>query len=128
MRATKAICFRCKFIGIGLDSTRCPVCDYPLIVNTASAALGASDLERFFARKVEAPPLPGVSAEKRKAQLLMEKRQARWAKLAEEKRLAEAAEAERRARGARRRLVRELFAASCFVAGLLVTLNVLGAF
>lgn len=116
----KSICFHCHFIGVGIKATRCPVCSFPLIVNTPSAALGSQDLERMFERasQAKAPPLPGVSPEPRSAQLLAERRRQRARSLAEARK-----KAARRA--ARRKAATSFFAASALVAGLIVALNAL---
>jgi hypothetical protein len=80
----KSICFHCQFVAVGsnVGQSRCPVCSYPLITNLGGVALGTRDLEKLFAHatpapKHKVPPLPGVSSEKRQAQLLMEKRRAK---------------------------------------------------
>jgi len=44
----QAICFQCKFVGIGLQGGRCPSCGYTLIVN--SEALAASEIEGLLRR------------------------------------------------------------------------------
>jgi hypothetical protein len=126
----KSICFHCQFVGVGVTDTRCPNCNYPLITNMSGAALATKDLERLFANTAPAragtspPPLPGVSAEPRQAQLLMERRRARALEKMEAKRAQEQLELAI----ARRRTLASVFAASAAVAlGLLLTLNLVGA-
>ncbi len=122
--ATKAICFKCHFVGIGLADARCPVCAFPLIKNTEPVALGANDIDLLFERKApvsaKAPPLPGISAEPRAAQLLMQRRRARAQKLLEQKKRAARA-------AARRKILARAVAASAFLAGLFGALGVMGA-
>jgi hypothetical protein len=123
----KSICFHCHFIGVGLAEARCPECAHPLIVNMGGAALATKDLERVFARqraKTNPLPLPGVSEEKRQAQLLLERRKQRAEERLEEKRQEEAMVL----RLSRRRSMTRVFAAaSALVLALFVTLNITGA-
>jgi hypothetical protein len=124
--ATKAICFKCRFVAIGLSEARCPVCAYPLISNTESVALGAQDIDRLFERKesiaaFKAPPLPGVSAEPRAAQLLIQRRRARAEKLLEQKKRIAARYA------TRRKILASAAVASAAIGGLFATLLSLGA-
>ncbi len=123
----KSICFHCQFVGVGVVDPRCPQCSYPLIMNMGGAALATKDLEKLFAHAApahKAPPLPGVSAEPRQAQLLMEKRRQRAQAMVEAKR----AQEELLKQQTRRRALAKSFAASAAVAlGLLLTLNVFGA-
>ena len=126
----KSICFHCQFVGVGLVDTRCPRCSYPLIANMAGAALATRDLEALFAHRAPTekpaappPPLPGVSAEPRQAQLLMEKRRKKALIRLEARRAAEKEKLRNH-----RLTVASVFAASAAVAlGLLLTLNVMGA-
>ena len=118
----QAICFKCRFVGIGVVDAACPSCGFPLIVNTASVALGAQEIEHWCARKSACPPLPGVNPEPRKAQLLAERRRERAQQAAEAKKSADAR------KKARRLIIGEVFAASALLAGLAATLHVLGAF
>jgi len=119
----QAICFQCKFVGIGLQGGRCPSCGYTLIVN--SEALAASEIEGLLRRSrpmaVAAPPLPGVNPEPRKAALLAARRRERAATALEARKAA--------ARRARRRkiVMTELAAASALLAGVFIALNVFGA-
>jgi hypothetical protein len=122
----KSICFHCQFVGVGVTEARCPNCSYPLITNLAGASLATKDLERLFAHadRRASTPLPGVSAEPRQAQLLMQKRRQRAQALVEARRQQEQLEKAQ----ARRRTVASVFAASAAVAlGLILTLNVFGA-
>jgi hypothetical protein len=122
MGATKSICFKCHFVGIGLSALRCPSCAFPLIQDTGAVALGVHDLERYFrkAPPLQAPPLPGVNPEKRTAQLLMERRKQRAERLMQMRKRAARRDARRRAMG-------RMFAASMFLAGLFGALGFMGA-
>ena len=116
----KAICFKCHFVGIGVTEPKCPACGFPLIVNTESVALGTRELESLFNRGVEAPPLPGVNPEPRKAVLLAARRRER----------AQAIEEAQRKKAIRRRrawIAGEIAAASALLAGALMMLHQLGA-
>jgi len=71
---SKAICFNCRFIQAGCEKPaagRCPNCGYPLILNTASVALGADELEQVF-RLLTSPfagrreTLPGITNPRKK--------------------------------------------------------------
>jgi hypothetical protein len=129
MNAMNAICFHCRYMGVGLRGSRCPQCGYPLIMNMGATALGATDLQQLqhmFERAPARPaPLPGVSPEPRQAQLLIEKRRARWRVVAEEKAQREAeAEKAAEARRRRRKLATSFFAASALGAGLVAIMNV----
>jgi hypothetical protein len=129
----KSTCFHCRYVGFVADS-RCPRCSYPLIANMTGAKLATRDLQWIFqhnapAAQHKAPPLPGVSAEPRQAQLLMEKRRARALAVLEAKRSQEAELHASARRRARLRTAASLFAASAAVAlGLLLTLDLIGAF
>jgi hypothetical protein len=132
----KSICFHCQFVGVGVSEARCPHCGYPLITNMAGAQLGTRDLEKLFAaptpQHARPPtPLPGVSAEPRQAQLLMQRRREKALAAAEAKK----AQAERErelaaaalAQVARRKTLKGFVAASAAVAvGLLLALNLYG--
>jgi hypothetical protein len=116
----KSICFKCRFVGIGMDVACCPACGFPLIMNTEPVALAARELEALFNQRAQPHPLPGVDPEPRKAQLLAERRRVRAMALLEARK-----EHDRRCR--RRRLVGEIMAASAIVAGALLVLQRLGA-
>src|SRR5262249_37114182 len=94
-RAMKSVCFHCQFVGVGVQGPRCPVCAYPLIVNTEPVAIAAGDLHRMFQKPLAAAPvpLPGVSDEPRPAQILMQRRRARIEALTAQKRTADPAAA-----------------------------------
>lgn len=127
------ICFRCQSSGEG-EGGACSSCGFPLIARAAEPSLTVPwvALDELLER-TEETPLPGVSPEPRKAQLLMERRRRRAAEKA--RAAAEAVEAEREAaelkrrNASRRRLfVGEIFAAGALAAlGLLFTLEALGA-
>ncbi len=75
----KAVCYRCSYEGMGA-ANRCPVCQFPMILEPESTPPGGRRLEEIFARESVAdgaPPLPGVHAEKRKAQIMAEARRER---------------------------------------------------
>jgi len=77
----KAVCYRCAYEGPGSDNG-CPVCQFPMILEPESTPPGGRRIEEIFARDSVAdgaPPLPGVHAEKRKAQLMAEARRERIA-------------------------------------------------
>jgi hypothetical protein len=116
----KSICFKCKFVGIGLQDSCCPGCGFPLIVNTAAVGLDTHDIEEAFSLRVGSAPLPGVNPEPRSAQLLAARRKERARRILEQRK-------QTARRKARRRIAGEVAAASAFLAGLLVTLTALGA-
>lgn len=74
----KAVCYRCAYEGPGLAS-RCPACQFPMILEAEGTPPGRpiDDILARVSIGAGAPPLPGVHAEKRKAQLLAEARQER---------------------------------------------------
>lgn len=77
----KAVCYRCSYEG-AVPEGRCPVCQFPMIFEAEGTPPGGRSLEDIFARgslREGAPPLPGVHAGKRKAQLLAEARRERIA-------------------------------------------------
>ena len=77
----KAVCYRCQFQGPGSDN-RCPICQFPMILEPEGTPPGGRRIEEIFARDSVAdgaPPLPGVHAEKRQAQLMAEARRERIA-------------------------------------------------
>jgi len=76
----KAVCYKCSYVGDPGSATRCPVCDFPFILEAGATPEVAPVLEVIFDRtsvRLGAPPLPGVDATPRKAQLLMEARKRR---------------------------------------------------
>lgn len=75
----KAVCYKCSYEGQE-GQTRCPVCQFPVILEPEKSPPGGFRLEDILARKSVhegAPPLPGVHAEKRQAQLNSERRRER---------------------------------------------------
>lgn len=75
----KAVCYKCSYVGRA-DGSCCPECSFPLIFEPEKTPAGGTRLEDIFARTsvhIGAPPLPGVDAEPRKAQLLAEARKRR---------------------------------------------------
>jgi hypothetical protein len=74
----KAVCYRCAYEGPGL-ANRCPACQFPMILEAEGTppARRIDDILERVSMDAGAPPLPGVHAEKRKAQLLSEARQER---------------------------------------------------
>lgn len=72
-----AVCYRCHYVGMEPDITRCPMCEFPIILEPAEKADRDLEIEQIFARasvRLGAPPLPGLDPGKRKAQLLAEAR------------------------------------------------------
>lgn len=74
----KSVCYRCAHEGPGL-ANRCPSCQFPMILEAEGTppARRIDDILERVSIGAGAPPLPGVHAEKRKAQLLAEARQER---------------------------------------------------
>lgn len=86
--AHQVVCYRCEFVGIEAGSSRCPMCSFPLIVEALGDAV-AHRVREVFSRESAndaAPPLPGVDAGPRKAQLLAEARKQRIARQREQAR------------------------------------------
>jgi hypothetical protein len=77
----QVVCYRCQYVGMEASSTRCPLCEFPLIVEALGDAVAQRVREIFARESVNdgAPPLPGVDAGPRKAQLLAEARKQRIA-------------------------------------------------
>jgi hypothetical protein len=75
----QVVCYRCEFVGMEAGSSRCPLCNFPLIVEALGDAVAQRVREIFARDSVNdgAPPLPGVDASPRKAQLLAEARKRR---------------------------------------------------
>ncbi len=74
----KAVCYKCHYVGLG-TLTKCPLCNFPIILETGSHDEEAQ-VEEIFDRvsvNVGAPPLPGIDGRPRKAQLLAEARKRR---------------------------------------------------
>lgn len=77
----KAVCYRCSYEGAG-GAQRCPACQFPIILEPEGTPPRGRRLNDIFSResvREGAPPLPGVHAEKRKAQILAEARRERIA-------------------------------------------------
>jgi hypothetical protein len=75
----KAVCYRCSYEGRVSDN-RCPVCQFAMILEPEGTPPGGRRLEEIYGRRSVtdgAPPLPGVHAEKRKAQIMAEARRER---------------------------------------------------
>ncbi len=76
LRTGVAVCYQCSFSSSEAGSA-CPECDFPLIMQSDLSPPGGirvSDVLRRESLRLGAPPLPGVHAEPRKAQLLQEAR------------------------------------------------------
>lgn len=84
----QVVCYRCQYVGMEASSTRCPLCAFPLIVEALGDAVERCVGEIFARASVNdgAPPLPGVDASPRKAQLLAEARKQRIAEQRERSR------------------------------------------
>ena len=77
--AYKAVCYQCSYEG-RTDTSVCPVCRFPLIMEPENTPPGGFRLEDILDRKTVrdgAPPLPGVDPGTRKAQLRAEERKER---------------------------------------------------
>jgi len=77
----KAVCYQCSFEG-SREVTRCPVCKFALILEPENTPAGGRRLASILSRptvREGGPPLPGVDAEKRQAQLRAERRRVRRA-------------------------------------------------
>lgn len=77
--AYKGVCYQCSYEG-RTDSSICPVCRFPLIMEPENTPPGGFRLAEILDRptlREGAPPLPGVDPGKRKAQLLAEARRER---------------------------------------------------
>ena len=125
------ICFRCQTASVG-EGSSCTTCGFPLIATAAEKVTPlpylAVAVDELLERTDETP-LPGVSPEPRKAQLLMERRRRRLdAKRRKDAEAAEAAAVELRDRTRRRWFVGEIFAASALAAlGISFALRAFGA-
>ena len=88
-----ATCYQCSFQSTTVSSSTCPECSFPLILEKDATPSGGIRIEDILKRqsvRQGAPPLPGVDAEKRQAQILAEARQARRARLAKGSQVSEA--------------------------------------
>lgn len=75
----QAVCYRCKYVGQGNES-RCPQCDFPLIMEHGRLQTVKPSVRDIFDRtsvSINAPPLPGVDGRPRKAQIMAEARRKR---------------------------------------------------
>ena len=72
--AYKGVCYQCSYEG-RTDTSCCPVCRFPLIMEPENTPPGGFRLNDILDRptlREGAPPLPGVDPGKRKAQLMAE--------------------------------------------------------
>lgn len=77
--AYKGVCYQCSYEG-RTDTSSCPVCRFPLIMEPENTPPGGFRLNDILDRPTlrdGAPPLPGVDPGKRKAQILAEARRER---------------------------------------------------
>jgi hypothetical protein len=84
----KAVCYRCSYES-HCDERRCPVCQFPFIMERETTPPAGRRIEGILNRTsvaTGAPPLPGVHAEKRVAQLAAESRKKRETERQEERR------------------------------------------
>lgn len=75
-RSGVAVCYQCSFTCVEGGSS-CPECNFPLIMQSElspPSGIRISDVLQRESLRKGAPPLPGVHAAPRKAQLLMEAR------------------------------------------------------
>jgi hypothetical protein len=75
----KSVCYQCSYEGTE-EHTRCPVCRFPMILEPENSPPGGFRLDSILARATVrdgGPPLPGVHAGKRQAQLREEARRER---------------------------------------------------
>lgn len=88
-----AVCYRCSYQAHAGGS--CPECSFPMIVQSglSSPEIRLGDVLKRESLRIGAPPLPGVDAGPRKAQLLAEARK----RIRDRDRNEEASEAESRA-------------------------------
>ena len=83
--AYKGVCYQCSYEG-RTDTSACPVCRFPLIMEPENTPPGGFRLEDILDRPTlrdGAPPLPGVDPGKRKAQLNAEARRERMRAVSE---------------------------------------------
>ena len=77
--AYKGVCYQCSYEG-RTDTSCCPVCRFPLIMEPENTPPGGFRLNEILDRptlREGAPPLPGVDPGKRKAQIMAEARRER---------------------------------------------------
>jgi hypothetical protein len=114
VRKGSAVCYQCSFTSDEGGST-CPDCNFPLIMQSELSPPGGfriRDVLRRDSLRIGAPPLPGVDAAPRKAQLLSEAR----------KRLRDAARSAARAQtepavSEKRNFLWNVLPLSCFAVG-----------
>jgi hypothetical protein len=88
--AYKGVCYQCSYEGRS-DTSTCPVCRFPLIMEPENTPPGGFLLAEILDRPTlrdGAPPLPGVDPGKRKAQLLAEARRERMRSISAEQQAA----------------------------------------
>jgi len=88
--AYKGVCYQCSYEG-RTDTSCCPVCRFPLIMEPENTPPGGFRLEDILDRPTlrdGAPPLPGVDPGKRKAQLNAEARRERSRAVSERQHIA----------------------------------------
>jgi hypothetical protein len=77
----QAVCYRCQYVGMEATSNKlCPLCSFPLILETKQVGARAPRVRDILDRssvELNAPPLPGVDAEPREAQIKAEQRRRR---------------------------------------------------
>jgi hypothetical protein len=91
--AYKGVCYQCSYEG-RTDTSCCPVCRFPLIMEPENTPPGGFRLNEILDRPTlrdGAPPLPGVDPGKRKAQLMAEARRERMRAISERQHMASAA-------------------------------------
>ena len=90
--AYKGVCYQCSYEG-RTDTSCCPVCRFPLIMEPENTPPGGFVLADILDRptlREGAPPLPGVDPGKRKAQLMAEARRERFRAVSERQHIASA--------------------------------------
>lgn len=88
--AYKGVCYQCSYEG-RTDTSTCPVCRFPLIMEPENTPPGGFRLTEILDRptlREGAPPLPGVDPGKRKAQLLAEARRERMRAISAQQQMA----------------------------------------
>ncbi len=75
----KAVCYKCGHVGLNAERTRCSRCSFPVILESGRVSIQDSIRDIFDRTSVTigAPPLPGVDAAPRKAQIVAEVRRRR---------------------------------------------------
>ncbi len=91
--AYKGVCYQCSYEG-RTDTSCCPVCRFPLIMEPENTPPGGFRLNDILDRptlREGAPPLPGVDPGKRKAQIMAEARRERMRSMSAQQHVASAA-------------------------------------